>query len=98
MRRPIFSRSRSAATSKSTAQSPVFVPFRLPPGQVVGALLSLGFLAAFTWFFLKSRMGVATRAVADNALALVEERIAPEFNQSVPGLAGFPGYFPATAR
>ena len=32
----------------------------------VGALLSLGFLAAFTWFFLKSRMGIAMRAVADN--------------------------------
>ncbi len=41
-------------------------PFTLPPVQVVGALLSLGFLAAFTWFFLKSRMGVAMRAVADN--------------------------------
>jgi len=34
--------------------------------QVAGALLSLAFLAAFTWFFLKSRMGVAMRAVADN--------------------------------
>jgi len=41
-------------------------PFMLPPVQVVGALLSLGFLAAFTWFFMKSRMGVAMRAVADN--------------------------------
>jgi branched-chain amino acid transport system permease protein len=38
----------------------------LPPVQVVGALLSLAFLGAFTWFFLKSRMGVAMRAVADN--------------------------------
>jgi branched-chain amino acid transport system permease protein len=28
--------------------------------------VSLLFLAAFTWFFLKSRMGVAMRAVADN--------------------------------
>jgi len=41
-------------------------PFMLPPVQVAGALLSLAFLAAFTWFFLKSRMGVAMRAVADN--------------------------------
>jgi branched-chain amino acid transport system permease protein len=41
-------------------------PFMLPPVQVAGALLSLGFLAAFTWFFMKSRMGVAMRAVADN--------------------------------
>ena len=43
-----------------------FGPFTLAPVQVVGALLSLGFLAAFSWFFLKSRMGVAMRAVADN--------------------------------
>ena len=44
-----------------------FGPFTLPPIQVAGALvLSLAFLAAFTWFFLKSRMGVAMRAVADN--------------------------------
>jgi branched-chain amino acid transport system permease protein len=41
-------------------------PFMLPPVQVAGALISLGFLAAFTWFFMKSRMGVAMRAVADN--------------------------------
>ena len=29
-------------------------------------VVSLLFLAAFTWFFLKTRMGVAMRAVADN--------------------------------
>jgi branched-chain amino acid transport system permease protein len=34
--------------------------------QLAGALVSLLFLGAFTWFFLKSRMGVAMRAVADN--------------------------------
>ena len=38
----------------------------IPPVQLVGVLVSLGFLAVFTWFFLKSRMGVAMRAVADN--------------------------------
>jgi branched-chain amino acid transport system permease protein len=38
----------------------------LPPIQVVGAGVSLVFLAAFTWFFLKSRMGIAMRAVADS--------------------------------
>ena len=38
----------------------------IPPVQVVGVIVSIGFLAAFTWFFLKSRMGVAMRAVADN--------------------------------
>jgi branched-chain amino acid transport system permease protein len=41
-------------------------PITLSPVQLVGALVSLGFLAAFTWFFIKSRMGVAMRAVADN--------------------------------
>ena len=34
--------------------------------QLAGALVSVLFLAAFTWFFLKSRMGIAMRAVADN--------------------------------
>jgi branched-chain amino acid transport system permease protein len=41
-------------------------PAVLPPIQVVGVIVSLLFLGAFTWFFLKSRMGVAMRAVADN--------------------------------
>jgi branched-chain amino acid transport system permease protein len=41
-------------------------PFMLQPVQLAGALVSLMFLGAFTWFFLKSRMGVAMRAVADN--------------------------------
>ena len=41
-------------------------PITLAPVQLVGAIVSLGFLAAFTWFFRKSRMGVAMRAVADN--------------------------------
>jgi branched-chain amino acid transport system permease protein len=34
--------------------------------QLVGAGVSLVFLAGFGWFFLKSRIGVAMRAVADN--------------------------------
>ncbi len=38
----------------------------IPPIQVVGVIVSIAFLALFTWFFLKSRMGVAMRAVADN--------------------------------
>src|SRR5579862_7713146 len=38
----------------------------LPPVEVVGALVSLLFLAGFTWFFLKSRVGIAMRAVADS--------------------------------
>src|SRR6202021_3704741 len=38
----------------------------LPPVEVVGAGVSLVFLAGFTWFFLKSRTGIAMRAVADS--------------------------------
>jgi len=41
-------------------------PVMLPPVQLVGAGVSLVFLAIFTWFFLFSRMGVAMRAVADS--------------------------------
>ncbi len=41
-------------------------PAVLPPIQVLGVIVSLLFLGAFTWFFLKSRMGVAMRADADN--------------------------------
>ena len=41
-------------------------PLFIPPIQLVGGLISLGFLAGFGWFFLKSRKGVAMRAVADN--------------------------------
>ena len=41
-------------------------PVILPPIQLVGAGVSLAFLAIFTWFFLKSRVGVAMRAVADS--------------------------------
>jgi branched-chain amino acid transport system permease protein len=38
----------------------------VPPIQALGVVVSILFLVAFTWFFLKSRMGVAMRAVADN--------------------------------
>src|SRR5216683_2750656 len=41
-------------------------PIMLPPVELVGAGVSLVFLAGFTWFFLKSRTGIAMRAVADN--------------------------------
>jgi len=38
----------------------------LPQIQVLGIVVTILCLAAFTWFFTKSRMGVAMRAVADN--------------------------------
>lgn len=41
-------------------------PLFLPPIQLLGAGVSLVFLAVFGWFFLKSRTGIAMRAVADN--------------------------------
>src|SRR5262245_28174313 len=41
-------------------------PLLLPPIQLVGAAVSLLFLAAFGWFFLRSRRGIAMRAVADS--------------------------------
>jgi branched-chain amino acid transport system permease protein len=44
----------------------VLGPLFIPPIQIVGALVSLGFLGAFGWFFLKSRKGIAMRAVADS--------------------------------
>lgn len=64
---PLFFGAETRAIALPISDEPWIIgPLTLPPGQVVGALLSLGFLAAFTWFFLKSRMGVAMRAVADN--------------------------------
>ncbi len=46
---------------------PLFLgPIMLQPVQLVGTAVSLMFLAGFTWFFLKTRMGVAMRAVASN--------------------------------
>jgi branched-chain amino acid transport system permease protein len=44
----------------------VLGPLFIPPIQLVGGALSLLFLAGFGWFFLKSRKGIAMRAVADN--------------------------------
>ena len=44
----------------------VWGPLFIPPIQLLGAVVSLVFLAVFGWFFLKSRKGIAMRAVADN--------------------------------
>lgn len=41
-------------------------PATVPPIQVIGFVVTLIFLGGFTWFFRKSRMGVALRAVAEN--------------------------------
>jgi branched-chain amino acid transport system permease protein len=44
----------------------VLGPLFIPPIQLLGGLISLLFLGGFSYFFLKSRKGVAMRAVADN--------------------------------
>jgi len=47
--------------------NPFFIgPVMLPPIDLVGAVVSVVFFAGFTWFFLRTRMGLAMRAVADN--------------------------------
>jgi branched-chain amino acid transport system permease protein len=47
--------------------NPFFLgPVMLPPIDLVGAVASLLFFAGFTWFFLRTRMGLAMRAVAEN--------------------------------
>jgi branched-chain amino acid transport system permease protein len=64
---PLFFGAETHSIALPISDEPIaFGPITLPPVQVVGALLSLAFLAAFAWFFLKSRMGVAMRAIADN--------------------------------
>ena len=44
----------------------VLGPANLPPIQVLGAVVAIAFFLGFSWFFKKSRMGVAMRAVADS--------------------------------
>ena len=44
----------------------VLGPLFIPPIQLLGGAVSLIFLTAFGWFFLKSRKGIAMRAIADN--------------------------------
>ena len=44
----------------------IWGPFFMAPIDVLGAVISIGFMAVFGWFFMKSRKGVAMRAVADS--------------------------------
>src|ERR1700687_3981771 len=61
-----FGAGTRAVAVRSGAEPFQLGPVMLPPVQLVGAGVSLVFLAAFTWFFLKSRTGIAMRAVADS--------------------------------
>jgi branched-chain amino acid transport system permease protein len=64
---PITVGGETRAVSLPIGDTPIgFGPITLPPIQVLGVVVTLLFLAIFTWFFLKSRMGIAMRAVADN--------------------------------
>lgn len=64
---PVIFGSETRAVSLPIGDEPiVFGPASLPPIQVAGAVVAIAFFLAFSWFFKKSRMGVAMRAVADN--------------------------------
>ncbi len=55
------------AVSLPIGDDPINIgPASLPPIQALGAVVAVLFFVAFSWFFKKSRMGVAMRAVADN--------------------------------
>src|SRR5947209_18335196 len=64
---PITVGGETRAVSLGIGDTPIAIgPASLPPIQLLGVVVTLAFLGIFTWFFLKSRMGVAMRAVADN--------------------------------
>jgi len=64
---PLIFGSETRAVSLPVGDDPIVLgPASLPQIQVVGAGVALLFFLAFSWFFKKSRMGVAMRAVADN--------------------------------
>jgi branched-chain amino acid transport system permease protein len=64
---PIFFGSGTRGVFLPIGDDPIVIgPATLPPIQVLGAVVTIGFFLAFSWFFKKSRMGVAMRAVADN--------------------------------
>jgi branched-chain amino acid transport system permease protein len=64
---PLALGGETRALSLPISDEPLFIgPLFIPPIQLVGAAVSLAFLGGFTWFFLKSRKGVAMRAVANN--------------------------------
>jgi branched-chain amino acid transport system permease protein len=55
------------AIEMPVSDSPLYLgPVALSQVQLVGATVSVVFLATFSWFFLKSRVGIAMRAVADS--------------------------------
>jgi len=64
---PIIFGGETRALPLPIPDDPVVIgPATLPPIQVLGAGVAIVLFAGFSWFFKKSRMGVAMRAVADN--------------------------------
>ncbi|WP_421998844.1 branched-chain amino acid ABC transporter permease [Reyranella sp.] len=64
---PLLFGSETRALPLPIGDEPIVIgPAALPPIQALGALVAVLLFVAFSWFFKKSRMGVAMRAVADN--------------------------------
>jgi len=64
---PVIFGKEVRAVSLPIGDDPIVLgPANLPPIQVLGAVVAIVFFLGFSWFFKKSRMGVAMRAVADN--------------------------------
>jgi branched-chain amino acid transport system permease protein len=61
----------------------------IPPVQLAGAVVSIAFVIGLTWFFAKSRAGIAMRAVADSqAVALAMGINVPRYFAYAWALAG----------
>jgi branched-chain amino acid transport system permease protein len=64
---PVILGSETRPLSLPIGDEPITLgPASLPPIQVLGAVVAIVFFLGFSWFFKRSRMGVAMRAVADN--------------------------------
>jgi branched-chain amino acid transport system permease protein len=64
---PVVFGGETRAVSLPIGDEPIDFGFAsLPPVQVLGSAATLVLFVGFSWFFKKSRMGVAMRAVADN--------------------------------
>ena len=64
---PLTFGAETRAVSLPIGDDPLVIgPATVPPIQAIGFVVTLIFLGGFTWFFSKSRTGVALRAVAEN--------------------------------
>jgi branched-chain amino acid transport system permease protein len=64
---PLTFGAETRAVSLPIGDDPLVIgPATVPPIQAIGFVVMLIFLGGFTWFFRKSRTGVAMRAVAEN--------------------------------